>query len=162
MNASYKAVLWIALTYVTGIASGMVLNGALATKRADAMRPPGPNGFVEQMERAIEPRDNAQRKQLRPYLEAADERNRAIVDGARREMGAVMDSLRTSVGPLLDDRQRERMVNAGRMPEGGRGGRGAPPGLEGDGPPGRGGRADGPPGGPRRGGPPPDRPPPHG
>ena len=154
MKASSKALLWIVLTYASGIASGMVLNGALANRRnrvpMNANAPAaGPPGFVEQMQRQLEVRDSAQAQQLRPYLEEADARNRGIVDGARGAMGSVMDSLRIAVAPLLDSAQRERMANIGRPPQGRMGGRGVPP--EGGRPPGleMGGERGGPPGGER-------------
>jgi hypothetical protein len=121
------------------------------------MRRPG--GFVEEMERVIQPRDAAQRDSLRPYLEATDQHNRAIVDGARGSMRAELDSMRARVDKLLDDKQRARLADfaqrgpqrgpgrPGQRPFGGpRGGPPDGPPPEGAGPPG----LDGPPPPPRR------------
>ncbi|MEP6765070.1 MAG: hypothetical protein ABJB66_12195 [Gemmatimonadaceae bacterium] len=167
MRPQLRAALWLSATFVVGIALGMVLNGFLA-HRGDRPAPPpnGQLGFVAEMERAIQPHDDAQRNQLHPFLTAADSMNRSIVDGARQSMGAAMDSLRARIGPLLDDEQRKRIAEIGApMRGGGRDddGRGNPPGLGGGrGRGGRGGRGG--PGGPRGEGPPPDGrggPPPH-
>ncbi|MEO7998846.1 MAG: hypothetical protein ABI852_15455 [Gemmatimonadaceae bacterium] len=156
MRQQIKAGLWIAATFAVGAAFGMVLNGALS-KPPVAGRPPAraegeprPMSFVDEMERVIQPRDQAQRDQLRAYLEKTDNANRAIVDGARASMSAALDSLRVAVAPMLDDAQRQRLAEFGGPPKGegvpGMGRRG-PPGLGG----GR-GRGRGPDG---RGGPPP-------
>ena len=143
---------------------GMFLNGALAQRRDHGSRPAtGPAGFIAEMERAIQPRDQTQRDSLRPYFTQRDSANRAIVDGARHSMEIGMDSLRRAIAPMLDDAQRRRLSEMG-APNGGRGrgdsGRG-PPGLEYE----RGGRGrNGEPsrgGPPPRGSPPPVRPPPN-
>lgn len=175
MKTTQKALVWVLLTYASGVASGMLLNGAMIRRRLDAERggpPPqgaprgerqgAPRGFVELVEEQIRPRDDAQRAALRPRLEAADARNRAIVDGARGEMGRVMAELIDSVAPLLDSAQLARVRAVGReggrdagggLPGDGRGrGRGGPGGPRG-GPPGLGGPPPGR-GGPGRGGPP--------
>ena len=158
MRPQLRAALWLSATLLVGVLLGMVLNGALLQRRDRAAHPDGgPQGFVAQMERVIQPHDDAQRNQLRPYLLHTDSLNRSTVDGARQSMNASMDSLRKSIAPLLNDEQRQRMVDAGG-PNGGRGGgdegRGSPPGLE------FGGRGrGGPPNGePPRGAPPRDAP----
>lgn len=149
MRPQAKAAAWIAATFVVGTAFGMVLNGALSKQSvapAPIARPQGeqgpPMGFVDEMERLIQPHDDNQREQLRPFLERTDNANRTIVDGARIAMRAALDSLRANVAPLLDDQQRQRLADFGGPPEG----RGAP-GMRGGGPPGldggRGGRGRG-------------------
>jgi hypothetical protein len=164
MRIDLKA--WVAIvgTLVLGIVIGLLLNGTLARRRAhevERMRRPG--GFVEQMERVIQPRDSAQAAQLRPFLEATDRRNRQIVDGARISMKSELDSMRARVTGILDADQLKRLNDfaergprggpggpGGRGPRGGPGGFGPPGGPPGDGPP-----PDGPPG--LEGGPPPPR-----
>jgi hypothetical protein len=151
MRIEMKAWAAIVGTLIVGIALGLLLNGSLERRRherVEIMRRPG--GFVEEMERVIQPRDAAQRDSLRPYLEATDEHNRAIVDGARGAMRAELDSMRAKVDKLLDDKQKTRLADfAERGPRGG-----SPRGPRGSGP-------EGPPiGPPPGGGPGLDRPPP--
>jgi len=151
MQTQFKAGLWLVATFAIGAVFGMVLNGALSNRAVpDAAPPAGPAGFVAEMERLIQPRDNQQREQLRPLLERTDATNRAIVDGARVSMAAALDSLRVAAAPLLDSAQARRLSEFsgprnGARPPGMGGRRRPPPGMDG-----RGGR---PPDG-RRGGPP--------
>ena len=157
MRIEVKA--WAAIlgTLIVGVAIGMLLSGTLERRRHDrveTMRRPG--GFVEEMERLIQPRDAAQRDSLRPYLEETDQHNRAIVEGARGSMRAELDSLRARVDKLLDDGQKARLADFAKRgpPQGpGRpGGRRGPPNGPPDGPPPGGGPPglDGPPPPPRR------------
>lgn len=148
MRIEVKA--WAAIlgTLIVGVAIGMLLSGTLERRRHDrveSMRRPG--GFVEEMERVIQPRDAAQRDSLRPYLEATDQHNRAIVDGARGSMRAELDSMRARVDNLLDDKQKARLADfAQRGPQQGPG-RGGPPPFGGHrGPPGGPPDGAGPPG----------------
>ncbi|MEP6834112.1 MAG: hypothetical protein ABJB74_11990 [Gemmatimonas sp.] len=152
MRPQMKAIFWIGATFVAGTGFGMVLNGALAARAAqnadmahqpggagptpgNGEQPTGPAGFVGTMDRVIQPRDEVQRKQLRPYFESTDRSNRAIVDGARLSMSAALDSLRVAINPLLDEAQRQRLAQFSGPPRGesapGMGGRGMSP----DGPP---------------------------
>jgi hypothetical protein len=140
MRIELKA--WAAIlgTLIVGVAIGMLLSGTLERRRherVDSMRRPG--GFVEEMERVIQPRDAAQRDSLRPYLEATDQHNRAIVDGARGSMRAELDSMRAHIDKLLDDGQKSRLADF--VERGPRQGPGRPDGPPGAGPPG----LDGPP-----------------
>lgn len=153
MRIELKAWAAILATLIIGIAIGMLLSGTLERRRhehVETMRRPG--GFVEEMERVIQPRDAAQRDSLRPYLEAADEHNRAIVDGARGSMRAELDSMRAKVDKLLDDGQKSRLADfAQQGPQQGPGRRGRRP---------FGGPPEGPPNGggpPNLGDPPPPR-----
>ena len=138
MRIEVKA--WAAIlgTLIVGVAIGMLLSGTLERRRherVETMRRPG--GFVEEMERLIQPHDAAQRDSLRPYLEATDQRNRAIVEGARVSMRAEIDSLRARVDKLLDEKQKARLADfAQRGPQQGPGRRGPPGGPpDGFGPP---------------------------
>lgn len=165
MQTQWKAGLWLVATFAVGTVFGMVLNGALARPGVRPIPPAGVSaGFVAEMERLIEPRDNQQRELLRPLLQHTDESNRAIVDGARIAMAAALDSLRIATAPLLDSAQRRRLAEFSGPPDGERapglgGRRGSPPKFDGRAGPPPNGRPDGPlPGGPPRGGPPPERP----
>src|SRR5215207_6674870 len=110
MRIDLKAWAAIVGTLVLGIAIGLLLNGTLARRRAhevERMRRPG--GFVQQMERVIQPRDSTQAAQLRPFLEATDRRNRQIVDGARLSMRSELDSMRARLTGILDADQLSRL-----------------------------------------------------
>lgn len=157
MRIEVKAWAAIVGTLIVGAALGMLMSGALERRRherVETMRQPG--GFVEEMERVIQPRDAAQRDSLRPYLQTTDQHNRAIVDGARGSMRAEIDSMRAKVDKLLDDKQKARLADFAQ--------RGAQqnPGRPGARPFGgrRGGQRDGPPdgGSPGLDGPPPPPP----
>ena len=93
MRSDVKAGLILAMTFVLGAAAGALGAGMIGQRRAREGPPPngggrggGPRGFVENMESVIEPRDPAQRTALRPYLDATDRQNRAIVASARGSM----------------------------------------------------------------------------
>ncbi len=152
MRIEMKAWAAIVGTLIVGVALGMLMSGALERRRherVETMRQPG--GFVEEMERVIQPRDAAQRDSLRPYLQATDQHNRAIVDGVRGSLRAEIDSMRAKVDKLLDDKQKARLADfAERGPQ-------RNPGSPGQRP--FGGRRDGPPdgGSPGMDGPPPPR-----
>lgn len=143
MRLGAKATLVLAVTFVSGIVVGALARGSWAERHERGPgRPPsgggrgaGAVGFVQLMEDVIQPRDSAQRAALRPFLEATDMRNRAIVDGARTSMRETLDSLRAALRPRLDDEQLARFDDfARRQPRDGRG----PPGLDGRGGPGGG------------------------
>src|SRR5215212_8410813 len=112
MRIDLKAWAAIVATLVLGIVIGLLLNGTLARRRmheVERMRRPG--GFVEEVMRVIEPRDSVQQAKLRPFLEATDNRNRQIVDGARATMRAELDSLRARVAGILDEDQQKRLAD---------------------------------------------------
>jgi hypothetical protein len=128
MKSGFKAWIAILVTLAVGIVIGMLLNGAMNNRRRDEMqRMRGPGGFVAEMERIIEPRDAAQREAIRPFLAATDNRNRAIVDGARSSMRSGLDSLLVRLSPILDEGQKKRLRDFVE-----RGPRRPPPGLDGD------------------------------
>ena len=159
MRPQTRAALWLAATLLVGVMLGMLLNGALFKRDGQGPRPnAGPQGFIAEMERVIQPRDDAQRAQLRPFLLVTDSLNRLIVDDARQSMRASMDSMRKAIAPLLDSAQRQRLAEMGMPNNRGRSDEpGSAPGLEFGG---RGGPPNGPPpderrsGSPSRGGPP--------
>lgn len=155
MKADVKSAAVLVATLAIGVVLGMVGQGMLTRQRtqqvSELRRPPG---FVEHMERVIDPTD-AQRDTVRALLSAVATRNEAVMQSARGALKGGLDSLQVALAPLLDEGQRERLGRMSRLPDpfqpppppppDGRGGAGA-----GQRPP------DGrPPGGPPRGGPPP-------
>ncbi|HEX8695722.1 MAG TPA: hypothetical protein VF746_25125 [Longimicrobium sp.] len=150
MRIETRSALILLATLALGVLLGAVGGGALASRRAEKIRElRRPPGFVAHLEEVIRPRDEAQRRAIRPHLEATARRNHEIVQGAHGRLRAELDSLRARLAPLLDEAQRERLAEFGRPPE--RGGGPPPGGLP---PP------KGPP--PRDGRPPRDGPPPPG
>lgn len=130
MQSSVKAVSMLFATFVLGGAAGALGVGAISQRRLGPPPPPRdggpPPGFIELVEDLIQPHDSVQRASVRPLLEAADRRNRSIVDGARVEMRASLDSLRVSLVPLLDPEQLEAFDEMVRRQSSDRRG---PPGL---------------------------------
>jgi uncharacterized membrane protein len=129
MRPGAKGGLVVLLTFALGTLVGALGAGTFAQRRLPPPPRGGPNGrppgFVEEMERLLEPRDEAQRAALRPHLEATDQRNRQIVDGARSSMRVALDSLRAEIVPILTAEQLERFDRFAQRPPPGRG----PPGL---------------------------------
>lgn len=148
MNSRAKAGLALLGTLGIGVLVGVVISGALAQQRrgqVERLREPG--GFVEHMERVISPTSPEQWTSLQPLLQAADDRNRGIVEAAEAELSMSLQLLLEEAGELLDAEQTGRLANEVTRA---RFGRPPPPG----GPRGRGPGPDG--------GPPPDRRPPPG
>ena len=143
MKPGAQSALILAGTLIIGIALGSLLTGTLARQRSarvEELRERG--GFIEHMERAIRPRDEAQRQAIRPILEAAAHRNGGIIDSAHTELRAAMEEMLAELEPLLDAEQYGRLSEVAHLQDPFR----PPP----------------PPGGPRQGPPPPrgERPPP--
>lgn len=141
MSPSVRAWLLLGVTLLLGVCLGVLGGGALQERRmarVNDIRRPG--GFVEHVQRVIQPTSDSQWAKIRPLVEAAAMRNanmRRIHDSAMR---AALDSLRAELNPILDERQRERLARfvPGR-PGGPPGGRGVsedgPPRPRGDRPP---------------------------
>jgi uncharacterized membrane-anchored protein YhcB (DUF1043 family) len=157
MKPETKSALALVAALLIGVVIGALGNGALAAQRRhriDEMR--RPPGFVARMEEVIRPRDQKQRDELRPFLEATAERNQQIIRGAGAQLHARLDSMRAQLAPHLDAEQRRRLdefartaANPMRPPPPGRPGPGGPPPRDGrpppEGPPPEGGPPDGPP-----------------
>ena len=145
-----RAALILIVTLLLGVALGALGSAALVRHRnAEVRELRRPPGFVAHMEEIIQPRDAAQREQIRAALEATAQANDTIIRGANDRLRAALDSMRARLAPLLDNAQRARLDDFARIkpdfgpPGGGRGPRGGPPpdGPPGDGrgpPPGRG------------------------
>ncbi len=107
------------LMLLTTLGLGVVLGAAAMAgfRPGGPLRPPpggGPGGFIEHMERTIQPHDAAQRAAILPILEATDRRNRTSVESSRAVMRANLDSMVANLAPLLDERQRGRLVELTR------------------------------------------------
>jgi hypothetical protein len=152
MSANIKSLILLAATLVVGFSLGLFADATLVRERRDRLRDiQRPPGFVEHMERVIEPHSDAQRDSIHIVLQAQADRNDRIMRASRDQLRAQLDSLRAKLAPMLDAEQRDRLAKeVEHGPPFGRGGR--PFGR--GGPPPFGGRRGGP------GGPPPDRPPP--
>ena len=130
-----RAALLLIGTLLLGVLLGALGNAALIRHRNDEVRElRRPPGFVAHMEDIIQPRDNAQREQIRSALEATALANDTIIHSANEHLRAALDSMRARLAPLLDPAQRARLDEFAQMkpdfaPPGGRGPRGGlPPG----------------------------------
>lgn len=159
MRIETKSAVILLATLLLGILIGGLAAGAIAQRRASRVAELRERGFAMQLERIIEPRDDAQREAIQAVLSAAAERNRETMESAREEIRGSLEEMREALEPLLDEDQRERLEAAAKRFR--RGPPGRPPGEPGLGPPGPGRR---PPNGrgerPRHG--PGGRPPPEG
>ena len=148
MSAHTKTALVLLGTLVIGVVLGALLSGTLAQQRRDrSAELRGPRGFVQHMERVIQPTSDEQWAEVLPILQEADDRNRALIRDAETEIAAALQELGEQLGPLLDERQLERLTSEldrarplRRPPP--RGGP-PPPGGGRDRPPPRGGRPPG-------------------
>jgi hypothetical protein len=146
MTANTKSLVLLAATLVVGFTLGLFADSTLVRRRRERIgqlrRPPG---FVEHMERVIQPHSDAQRDSIRPLLEHAAQQNGVAIHDANVRLRTMLDSMRVSLAPMLDSAQRDRLkAELDRVPDPFRpGGRG------------RGGPGGGPPAGLGRGGPPP-------
>lgn len=146
MTTTTKSLILLSFTLIVGFALGLFADATLVRGRRDRLRNMGrPLGFVEHLERVIQPRDSAQADSIRPILRAMADGNEEIIRDANVRLRARLDSLRLVLAPKLDAEQQGRLARElTRMPAMGRGGPGGRGGR------GRGMRGPG-------GGPPPDR-----
>jgi hypothetical protein len=106
-----KSSLILFATLLLGIAIGALGAGALFHHRGGHLRElRHPGGFVQHMERIIQPRDEAQREAIRPILEETDRLHWSIMDSTHARMMTEMESLRERLAPHLDEAQRERLA----------------------------------------------------
>ena len=113
MRIDAKARMALAVTFVIGIAVGVF--GA-----AEFFRPRGPEPergsasgelprFVSEMEKYLQPRDDAQRAALRPLLMSTDSLNRETVQRAQETMRDGLTQLRERAASVLDAAQLQRL-----------------------------------------------------
>ncbi len=131
MTPRTRSYLLLGATLVIGIVLGALLVGALGQFRAgriEGMR--DRDGFVRDIQRMIQPRDDAQRATLRPIIEATATRNRQVMDDFNDQMRAALAELVAELEPHLDEEQMARLQRfADRPPPpGGPEGRGGPGG----------------------------------
>lgn len=158
MRIETKSALILLATFLIGGLVGLLAAGAIAQRRTSRVAELRERGFEMQLERIIQPRDEAQAEAIRAVLASTTERNRATMDGARKEIRASLEQMREELEPLLDEDQRARLDEAAKRFR--RGPPGRPPGPPRLGPPGEGrrpgGRGEGPRHRPGPGEPPPD------
>lgn len=119
MTINTKSSLILLGTLILGIAIGALGTGALSQRRGEHLRELRHlGGFVEHMERIIGPRDETQRKAIRPILEETSRRHLGLMDSTHARMEAEMERMRERLAPHLDEAQRERLDS--RIPFGGR------------------------------------------
>jgi hypothetical protein len=118
LSARTKSILILVLTLLLGGVLGAMLNGWLVHQRIDRLqRLRTEAGFTRMMERTIEPRDAAQRDQVRAILERTAGQVEAIQRQRRHEMRAVVDSMRTELRAVLTAEQMSRLERRLRFAE---------------------------------------------
>ena len=132
MRIETKSALILLATFLIGGLVGVLATGAIAQRRVSRVADLRERGFEMQLERIIEPRDEAQREAIRAILSTAAKRNRATMEGAREEIRSSLEEMREELDPLLDEDQRERLDEAAKRFR--RGPPGRPPGPPGFGP----------------------------
>jgi uncharacterized membrane protein len=132
MRIETKSALILLATFLIGGLVGVLATGAIAQRRASRVADLRQRGFEMQLERIIEPRDEAQSEAIRAVLSTAAKRNRATMEGAREEIRSSLEEMREELDPLLDEDQRERLDEAAKRFR--RGPPGRPPGPPGFGP----------------------------
>lgn len=118
MSPKLRAGLMLVATLLIGVLIGFLGAGVLGQRRAERFeRLRDRGGFTEHMLGVIGPRDEAQRREIVPYLERTARSNREIIEGTRGDLAAEIDSLKVRLAPILDAEQMHRLEDAGRMRE---------------------------------------------
>ena len=110
MTATTKSVLILATTLVLGMILGALLFGSIQRHRfRHALSLARPQHFTATLERALKPRDDAQREAIRAILDSLDGRMRNDREERAVAMRARLDSLEAHLAPILSEDQRERL-----------------------------------------------------
>ncbi|MGH7570385.1 MAG: hypothetical protein ACREMK_00890 [Gemmatimonadota bacterium] len=113
MTIDTKSSLILLATLILGIALGALGVGALAHRRGDHLRElRHRGGFVEYMERVIQPRNEAQREAIRPILEETGRIHWTLMGSTHTRMVAELERMRQRLAPHLDEAQRERLESS--------------------------------------------------
>ena len=107
MQAKAKGAAIIAATLIIGMLLGALAYGQFLQHRFRAF--PRPGHFAAFTEKFIEPRDAAQRREIRRVLRGAAPRLRELDRRHRESMRALLDSVHAELRVLLTPEQLERM-----------------------------------------------------
>lgn len=113
MSPRVRTTLILLGTLVLGICLGALGLAALVHhrhERVEALHHPA--GFVRFVMDAIEPRDEAQRRAILPYVEAAGQTTRGELRATHERLIARVMAMRDSLRPLLTDEQLERLESS--------------------------------------------------
>lgn len=115
MNIKVKTVSILVFTLVIGMVLGALIHGAVMRNRfkQTAFRMRTQWGFVERMERVIQP-DDSQREEMRKILRKHFQK----MNQFQAEMSVIMDSLRIELEPILTKEQKERLERGPLQPGG--------------------------------------------
>lgn len=138
MRIETKSAVILLVTFLLGGLVGVLAMGAISQRRTARVAEIRERGLAMQLERLIEPRDEAQRRAIHAVLSAAAERNRATMENAREQIRGNLEQMQEELKPILDADQRARLEEAAARFR--RGPPVRPPGARGFGPPGEGGR----------------------
>ena len=107
MNVRLKFAVYIALTFLVGIAIGVLLNRALLQKKINDMLIMRASGrIVPRLEEIVKPGNPEQWKSIREILDKHESKMAGIHLRFREEIEAAFKSLKTDLDPLLTAEQR--------------------------------------------------------
>lgn len=110
MSPRVKSILLIIATLLIGLVLGALVNARLAEKRIERIASlRSERGFVQFIEDAVRPTDEAQREAIRDVLRRAGERMAAHQERSRRQARALLDSTRSELAEVLTDEQMQRL-----------------------------------------------------
>ena len=106
MNIKVKTMSILIVTLVIGMVLGALIHGAVMQNRLKqtAFRMRTPMGFIQRMERVIQP-DDSQRAEMRKILQKHFQK----IDRYQAEIAGKMDSLRIELETILTEKQKERL-----------------------------------------------------
>lgn len=116
MKPATQSALILLATLIIGFVVGVFATGALGSQRrarVERLRERG--GFIEHMQRAIQPHDQEQRAAILPILEATARRNRVTIDSAQVELRTAFEEMLAELQPLLDADQYRRLSEVARF-----------------------------------------------
>ena len=110
MTVGAKSILVLLATLVLGMVIGALSFSAYQRYRfRDALRLVRPARFVDGIERALEPMDDAKREAVRSELHKFHQRMREQREAERRGRRSHLDSIEAVLSPHLDAGQKERL-----------------------------------------------------
>ena len=110
MTARVKSILLLLATLLIGMVLGALVNARLAEQRLERIAfLRSQRGFIQAMERAIAPHDEAQREAVRAILDEAALRMATQLQQNGRAMQAILDSTKTELQTVLDADQLQRL-----------------------------------------------------
>ena len=110
MKARSKGAAILLATLVLGMVLGGLLHGYVQRERfRDALRLARPPELVADIERAVQPRDDAQGEAIRQILRETMQRLQQQRLADHKQLRSTIDSMEAALLPLLDEAQQDRL-----------------------------------------------------